>query len=191
MIGICSFGGAAGYMAWNRVQSPRPVTEQDVDRLTDDALAIIALLRRSGDTDDPELAINTTRVRGRLREELSGYDEARKDVIAEIIANYLRYEKNLESDMISAFERHVQGEKSAATLSATTRTALALLPERVQLHLAEDEKSLGAIDLVFENAPIDNLQDDWREMITTGFKIKASRYAAAYEDVMGRPIPIP
>jgi len=189
LLAMLGLGGSAGYIAWNHAHTPDPITARDMDRLTDDAIAVIAILRRSGDTKDAEWAVSSTRAKARLREEFSDYDVLRMDAIDKMVGQYLIYEKSLEADIILAIERRIKGDRSPFVLSAATRAARDVLPNRIQKQLSEDEESLDAFDQMFGDVPLDELPDNWHQTMTVAFKMKSARYEAAYEDIMGRPLP--
>lgn len=193
-IGLCAvlaFAGTGGYLAWKDAVTPDPITGRVLDRLTDDALAVIAVLRSTQSTDDAEAAVASTRARGRLREELRKYDVSRMDAIEKMVAQYLNFEKSMERDLVAFLEGRVHGREVAFTIGPSTRAALQTMPERFQRAFSADTDDLAAINMLFDDRVLDEVPDNWREMMTFALKKKWRDYGAAYEDVMGRPIPNP
>ena len=188
LLGMLVFGGSACYVGWGRAHT---LTARDMDQLTDDSLGVILVLRTSDTTKDPEVALRTTRARAQLRDTVGKYDAPRKNVIAKIVGDYLVYEKELQADLVKAIEARAKGEQAPLTVSSKTREALGALPERIRKQLAEDTEFMGALDEVFGNVNLAELPENWRDNLSVAFKMKSSRYAAAYEDMLGRPIPIP
>lgn len=187
---VLAFGGIGGYLAWKDAVTPDPITARVMDRLTDDAMAVIAVLR-STQQDDAEAAIASTRAKGRLRDELGEYDVARKDAIEEMVGQYLKFERAMERDMMAFIERRIKGEKVEFSLSPSTQAALDALPDRMRKTFSSDTEDFDAINILFNDRDLDDIPDNWRQMMTFALKKRWNDYGAAYQDVMGRPMPTP
>lgn len=187
---VLAFGGFSAYLGWKDAITPDPITSRDMDRLEEDATALIAILRASQNMeDDAELAVKLVRAQGRLRDEFADYDDASKDVIAATVELYLKYGKSFENDIIAFFDSFEAGDDIEFKLSHSTRTAMVALPEILRIQMSEDEQSTELINMMFDEFHPDEMPEDWRANLNAAFELQWSKTASVYEYVLDRPMP--
>jgi hypothetical protein len=190
LLGVLIFGTSCAYFAWKDIVTPEPITAHDLDRLTDDAFAVIAILRSSFETHDAEAAIGNMRAKSHVREELSRYDTARIDAIDAIVGRYLRYQRSLEKDLIAFIAEQSKGEHREFSASPATLAALAELPDRIRATFGAKGEDLNDLTQVFGTHVLERLPENWRHLCALALKTQWNQYAVTYEDLMKRPLPI-